>query len=145
MDHDGESSSSNVSFASADEGSASHDASLANKDDIAADDTSARSSVDSVVLSETGSQGLSSEPSPPTGLSQAQSHHEKELRKLQNRMRKAQEKLERAQARRRAKHGNSNDKATDVESDTAGIQGKDKDKEMTIKHWPNCARSTNGR
>ncbi|KAL2170536.1 hypothetical protein VTG60DRAFT_4644 [Thermothelomyces hinnuleus] len=129
MDHDGESSSSNVSIASADGDSASHDASLANKDNIAADGTSARSSVDSVVLSETGSQGRSSEPSPPTGLSQAQSHQEKELRKLQNRMRKAQEKLERAQGRRRAKHGNGNDKATDVESDTAGVQGKDKDKE----------------
>ncbi|KAL2164244.1 hypothetical protein VTH06DRAFT_3460 [Thermothelomyces fergusii] len=128
-DDDESSSISNISFTSAGEGPVSRGASLANENNIATDGASVPSPVDSAALSEIGSQGFSSEPTPPAGVTQAKSHHEKELRKLQNRMRKAQEKLERAQARRRTKHGNGNDKTTGVEDDTAGVQGKDKNRE----------------
>ncbi|KAL2156356.1 hypothetical protein VTH82DRAFT_1101 [Thermothelomyces myriococcoides] len=133
VDDDYESSSSNVNFTSADESSASHNASFANKENITADDASARSSLDSAALSETGSQAPSNEPAPSAGLTKAQLNHEKELRKLQNRMRKAQEKLERTQARRRNKHGNGNDKPTDGENDAAGIQDKENDDQALAK------------
>ncbi len=65
-------------------------------------------------FSEPVSRSLSREPTP--SVSQAQSQHEKELNKLQDRMRKAQEKLERSQAQRRAKLG-SNDNNGDGEAE----------------------------
>ncbi|KAK4156722.1 hypothetical protein C8A00DRAFT_30385 [Chaetomidium leptoderma] len=105
---DAESDTSEASFASAEEGSGSQpDTTLPNSNNITEttselDNTSTRSAHSTL-------SDLSREPTASAGggaLSQAQFQHEKELRKLQQRMRKAQEKLERTQARRRAKSSN---------------------------------------
>ncbi|KAK4137146.1 hypothetical protein BT67DRAFT_453545 [Trichocladium antarcticum] len=95
---DSESVSSDVSFASAEEGSLSnpHPA----EPNPAADNASTQSTHSA--LSETASHATSQ-----ATLSRAQAQHEKELHKLQQRMHRAREKLERAAARRRAKNGNN--------------------------------------
>lgn len=117
--------SDGASFASAEDGSATQvDTSLSSKDDnsskvnaTSAPDNASNKSTHSLI-SETTSQALSREATPSAGLSQAQSQHEKELRKLQQRMYKAQEKLERAKARRLAKHNNNNNNNTNSNGTT---------------------------
>lgn len=139
---DYDSDDSEASFASAEDGTASHPVTpLPNNQEsletaVAPDNKSTRSAHST--FSEATSNTLSREPTPSIGaISHAQSQHEKELNKLQQRMRKAQEKLERAQARRRAKHGNNNNKnnsngdTTQPESDNP--KDKEKDDEALAK------------
>ena len=108
---------SEASFASAEDGTPQTATNTATNtaETISALDTASTRSAHST-LSEPASRSLSREPTP--SVSQAQSQHEKELNKLQDRMRKAQEKLERSQAQRRAKHssnGNNGDGETEKE------------------------------
>jgi hypothetical protein len=129
---DAESDTSEISYASAEEGSSQDDTPLPNNTNnsnnidpaSAADNISTHST-----LSETTSQALSREPTPSS--SRAQSQHEKELTKLQQRMRKAQEKLERAQARRRAKLDNTSTSngTPNPDTDTAAKDNKEAEKE----------------
>lgn len=135
---DDESDISEASFASAEEGLNSPPDASTSRNNISNNDSSANieaaSAADNTsTFSESTSQILSREPTPAAGFSQAQSQHEKELGKLQQRMRKAQEKLERAQARRRAKHsGNSNGTITD-EADATDSKEKEKEDQALAK------------
>ncbi|KAK4106244.1 hypothetical protein N658DRAFT_502740 [Parathielavia hyrcaniae] len=73
---------------------------------------------------------------PSATFLQAKSQHEKELGKLQSRMRKAQEKLERAQARQQAKNNNNGSAAAsngDLASDEAREKQKEKDDQALAK------------
>ncbi|KAH6636305.1 hypothetical protein F5144DRAFT_487209 [Chaetomium tenue] len=128
--------SDGASFASAEDGSATQvDTSLSSKDDnsnkagtTTEADIASNQSTHSL-LSETTSQALSREATPSAKLSQAQSQHEKELRKLQQRMHKAQEKIERAKARRLAKENNNSSNGngngtTDPDTDSATTKSK---------------------
>ncbi|KAK4239614.1 hypothetical protein C8A03DRAFT_13993 [Achaetomium macrosporum] len=116
MSDDESDTTSEASFASAEEGNPSPpDASLpTNAKDTSNVETDGASTISEV----TTSQPLSREPTPSTGFSQAQSRHEKELRKLQQRMRKAEEKLE----RRRAKHKTA---STDTDNNTTAAKEKE--------------------
>lgn len=136
---DYDSDDSDVSFASAEDGTTSHPATpLANGQEnlgtAAATDNHSTHSAHSA-FSETTSNTLSREPTPSiAAISHAQSQHEKELGKLQHRMRKAQEKLERAQARRRAKHGNKHSSNGDTpQLDSDNSKDKEKDDEALAK------------
>ncbi|EAQ91228.1 hypothetical protein CHGG_03163 [Chaetomium globosum CBS 148.51] len=123
--------SDGASFASAEDGSATQvDTSLSSKDDnsnkagtTTEADIASNQSTHSL-LSETTSQALSREATPSAKFSQAQSQHEKELRKLQQRMHKAQEKLERAKARRLAKENNNNNGNGTTDPDTDSTNSK---------------------
>ncbi|KAL2137190.1 hypothetical protein VTI74DRAFT_7737 [Chaetomium olivicolor] len=150
---------SEASFASAQESSASQaDTALPNKtshdhnniiDTISATDGLSTRSAHSTFSEATSSPTLSREPTPSVQFSQAHSQHEKELRKLQQRMRKAQEKLMRAQAKRRAKHNNNNhndggtDGTTEADADTAAKEKQKEDEalaKLREKHAREVAR-----
>ncbi|KAK3295705.1 uncharacterized protein B0H64DRAFT_460264 [Chaetomium fimeti] len=136
---DYESDNSDGSFASAEDGPTTQvDTSLSSKDDNSnkVDTTPAAENASNhsthSLLSETTSQALSREQTPSAGLSQAQAQHEKELRKLQQRMHKAQEKLERAKARRLAKQNNNNNNNSN-NSNSNGATTTDPDTDSKTK------------
>lgn len=104
-DNEDDSNTSDASFASAEEGGSAAANTDTAQEPFPAPDTASTQSAHSTFSSTTTSNALSRETTPQ---SHAQTQHEKELRKLQRRMCKAQDKLDRAQARRLAKHGNSN-------------------------------------
>lgn len=118
-------SSSEASFESADEGSPETSLVDTSLKDGPAMDAASTQSINST-LSESTPRSLSRE---PTTVARAHTMHEKELRKLQQRMNKAQEKLERAQARRHAKNGNKNNTAIDDEM----AKEKEKDDQALAK------------
>ncbi|GAB1320283.1 hypothetical protein MFIFM68171_10493 [Madurella fahalii] len=118
--------SSEASFESADEGTPEASLVSTSLKDGSAIDAASTQSIHST-LSESTPRSLSRE---PTSIARAHNMHEKELRKLQQRMNKAQEKLERAQARRQAKNGNKNHgTATDDET----VKDKEKDDHALAK------------
>jgi hypothetical protein len=122
--------SSEASFESAEEGSPS--SSLA-------DQVSVRGEASAMDAASTKSAHSALSENPPlshqesTSLSRTQAQHEKELRKLKQRMVKAQEKLERSQAKRRADSKSSNKgggtTTTDDEETAATAAAKAKEKE----------------
>ncbi|KAL2024634.1 hypothetical protein VTK56DRAFT_6835 [Thermocarpiscus australiensis] len=129
---DDESDASSVaSFASAEEGSASAPESPMLERNNSATDAASTQSAHST-LSENLSQTPSRERTPSVN---ARVQHEKELRKLQQRMRKAQEKIERAQIRRRSKNnGNgSNDNNTTTIPEEELAREKEKDDQALAK------------
>lgn len=123
--------SSEAEFESADEGSPEPGLADHNSiNDSAAMDAASTQSAHST-FSETDPHSLSRQATP---ISRTHTQHEKELRKLQQRMAKAQEKLERAQARRRAKNGsNHNGAAAATTTDEDAAREREKDDQALAK------------
>ncbi|KAK4123352.1 hypothetical protein N657DRAFT_690965 [Parathielavia appendiculata] len=126
---DDESDTSEASFASAAEEGSHPESTIRdhNNAETASPTDGASTHSAPSTLSEQDAQTLSLTPS--ATFLQVKSQHEKELGKLQSRMRKAQEKLERAQARRQAKNNNTTAAAAASKGDSASDETKQKQKE----------------